>query len=148
MGNDPYGAATARWPTVLCIDDDPQISEAISLRLSRYKVNVLRAFHGMHGFWLAMTNRPDLIICDMKMPQGAGDYVVDCLRHSSDTRHIPIMILTGQRDPALENKMRGLGVEEFFTKPVLFDCLRDAIGNCIELTDRDWSELEAAANRG
>src|SRR3972149_7314804 len=49
----------AAWPTILCIDDDPQIAETIALRLNQYEVNMLSACHGMHGFWLAMTNRPN-----------------------------------------------------------------------------------------
>ena len=131
----------------LCIDDDPQISETIALRLNQYEVNVLRAFHGMHGFWLAMTNRPDLIITDMKMPQGAGEYVVDCLRHNSDTRDIPVIVLTGQRDPQLESRMRQLGVDEFFTKPVHFEQLREAIVKYIPLKERDWGEVGAWPSR-
>jgi CheY-like chemotaxis protein len=147
MRIDSY-AASAEWPTILCIDDDPQISEVIGLQLGRYHVNVLRAFHGMHGFWLAMTNRPKLIVCDMKMPQGGGDYVIDCLRNNSDTRHIPIIVLTGQRDPTLANKMRALGVEEIFHKPVQFEELRAAMSNYIDLKEHEWDELDAIADRG
>ena len=131
------------WPTLLCIDDDPQISEVIKLRLSQYEVNVLSAYHGMHGFWLAMTNRPDLIITDIKMPQGAGDYVVDCLRNNSDTRDIPVIVLTGGRDPKAESGMRRLGVDEYFTKPVQFDKLREAMRRHIKLKERDWSQVGA-----
>jgi CheY-like chemotaxis protein len=99
----------------------------------------------MHGFWLAMTNRPDLIITDIKMPQGAGDYVVDCLRSNSDTQDIPVIVLTGQRDPQLEGKMRRMGVEEYFTKPVQFDRLRDAIGRFVRLEERDLGAVGVRA---
>jgi response regulator RpfG family c-di-GMP phosphodiesterase len=137
------GSNEIEWPTLLCIDDDPQISEVIKLRLSQYEVNVISAYHGMHGFWLAMTNRPDLIVTDMRMPQGAGDYVVDCLRNNSDTRDIPVIVLTGQRDPKLESAMRKLGVEEYFTKPVQFDRLRNAMQKFIDLKERDWGHVGA-----
>jgi DNA-binding response OmpR family regulator len=132
-------------PTLLCIDDDPQIAETIELRMSQYEINFLTAYHGMHGFWLAMTNRPDLIITDIKMPQGAGDYVVDCLRSNSDTQDIPVIVLTGQRDPQLEGKMRRMGVEEYFTKPVQFDRLRDAIGRFVRLEERDLGAVGVRA---
>jgi CheY-like chemotaxis protein len=143
-----HGGHRAAAPKVLCIDEDPQVSEVINLRLRLYGVDVLRAFHGMHGFWLAMTERPDVIVCDMRMPQGAGEYVVDCLRRNSDTQSIPIIILTGQRDPLLERKMRSLGVAEFFTKPILFDALLEAIGRYITLADREVSEWGEAVIRG
>lgn len=106
----------AAWPTILCIDDDPQIPETIALRLNQYEVNVISACHGMHGFWLAMTNRPELIVTDVNMPQGAGDHVVDCLRQNSDTHDIPVIVLTGQRDAQLEFRLRHAGANEFFAK--------------------------------
>ena len=140
------GGNQAEWPTLLCIDDDPQISEAITLRMNQYEVNVLCAYHGMHGFWLAMTNRPDLIVTDVKMPQGSGDYVVDCLRNNSDTHDIPVMVLTGQRDSATESALRRLGVQEYFTKPVPFEQLRDAMRKYIQLEDRDWGTVGAVTD--
>ena len=145
MTNEAYGIRGADWPTILCIDDDPQIPEAIALRLSQYEVNVLSAFHGMHGFWLAMTDRPDLIITDVRMPQGAGDYVVDCLRNNSDTRDIPVIVLTGQSDAKLEGRMRHLGVDEYFTKPVHFDTLREAIQKYVSLKERSGGEVATVA---
>jgi two-component system, OmpR family, response regulator RpaA len=135
----------ADWPTILCIDDDPQIPESISLRLNQYEVNVISACHGMHGFWLAMTNRPRLVITDVNMPQGAGDHVVDCLRNNSDTREIPIIVLTGQRDPQLEARMRHSGADEYLIKPVHFDKLRAAIFKYVPLHERNWIEVRPMA---
>jgi DNA-binding response OmpR family regulator len=121
------------WPTILCIDDDPQIPEAIRLRLRKYEVNVLCAYHGMHGFWLAMTERPDLIITDMRMPQGQGDHIIDCLRHNTDTRSIPVIVLSGQARRDVARRLKGLNVEQVLTKPVRFDELRAAIGRYVPL---------------
>ena len=45
-------------PTVLVIDDDPDLSKAIKLRLRPYGVEVLRAFNGMQGYWRALKDRP------------------------------------------------------------------------------------------
>ena len=124
------------WPTVLCIDDDPQIVETIKLRLRQYEVEVVSAYYGMHGFWQAMTDKPDLIITDLRMPQGRGDYLVKSLRSNSDTRAIPVIVLTGQRDSELEHTMRSLGAQEFFTKPARFDQLAAAIARYIPLRER------------
>jgi DNA-binding response OmpR family regulator len=130
-------AGASRRTSILCIDDDPQITEAIRIRLRGYELDVLCADHGMHGFWLAMTERPDLIITDMHMPQGAGDYVIQCLRNNSDTRSIPVIILTGQRGQALSDLLQGLDVEAVLTKPVLFDDLLATIATYIPLRERD-----------
>ncbi|MEX0611803.1 MAG: response regulator [Pirellulales bacterium] len=138
--------AASKWPTLLCIDDDPQISEGIRLRLRDYQVDVLSAYHGMHGFWLAMTERPDLIITDMRMPQGQGDYVVEALRSNSDTRQIPVIVLTGQRSSDVVQKVRQLDVQAFLMKPVRFDQLRPVIEQHIALRKRaeEWmADVEA-----
>jgi response regulator RpfG family c-di-GMP phosphodiesterase len=131
-------SAAPRWPTLLCIDDDPQIAEAIRLRLRDYQVNVLCGYHGTHGLWLAMTERPDLIITDMRMPQGQGDYIVECLRNNSQTRAIPIIVLTGQRGLEVTQKIRQLDVEAALTKPVSFEQLLSVIKQYIPVRPRTF----------
>ena len=64
--------APCRTPTVLCIDDDPHVSEVIQDRLEAYEVRLLRAFFGTQGIWMAVTQDPDVIICDLRMPQGTA----------------------------------------------------------------------------
>ncbi|MCA9217524.1 MAG: response regulator [Planctomycetales bacterium] len=123
-------------PKILCIDDDPEISSSLSIRLAPYDVEVLRAYHGMNGFWLAMTERPDVVITDMKMPQGDGDYIVECLRRNSDTQSIPVIVLTGCRDVATRKKMMALGVTAFFTKPAPFEELVEALSSVIDLREK------------
>ncbi len=132
--NQIYAQSSGR-STVLCIDDDPDISHALSIRLGNYNVQVLRAFHGMHGFWLAMTEVPDLIITDIRMPQGEGDYVVECLRNNASTCHIPVVVLTGRNEPGLERRMRNLGVIDFLIKPVDFDDLRERLEDFVDLQE-------------
>jgi DNA-binding response OmpR family regulator len=137
-------SAGRKWPTLLCIDDDPHITHSIQLRLRDYEVEVLSAFHGMHGFWQAMTRRPDLIITDLRMPQGGGEYLVQCLRENSETRSIPVIVLTGRRDPELHRKMHELGAQEFVTKPIPFQDLLQLIGKHMPLRERE-AEMSAAA---
>lgn len=138
----PDSSNSSNWPTLLCIDDDLQIGESIKLRLSEHEVNVVLCFHGMHGFHEAMRQKPDLIITDMRMPQGEGNVVVECVRNNPDTCQIPIIILTGQRDRPLEAQMRRLGVQDYLNKPVNFDELRETIAKYIPLRRRPEMVLE------
>ncbi len=123
-------------PKVLCVDDDPNISEALARSLHNYDVEVLRAYHGMHGFWLAMTESPDVIITDLQMPQGAGEEIIECLKRNSDTASIPIIVLTGKSDPGLEARIFRLGAEHFLPKPAAFDEMLDKLGQYITLRKR------------
>lgn len=142
MSDDRHGGDADRL-TVLCIDDDPQISETIALRLREYNVVVLRAFHGMQGLWLATTSFPDLIICDMRMPQGEGPHIIERLRNNSATKAIPIIVLTGQRDDRIDTIARRFAVDRLLNKPIRFDDLRAAIGKLIPLrqTSDDGCDL-------
>jgi DNA-binding response OmpR family regulator len=106
---------------VLCIDDDPEVTKAIKLRLEAYGVEVIRAFDGMPGFWTALDTRPDAIICDMVMPDGEGNYLFCRFRSHTLTKDVPIIILTGQANPALKRQMLSLGVDAYLAKPLVFD---------------------------
>jgi DNA-binding response OmpR family regulator len=120
-------AASPRPTTVLCVDDDPNVSEAIDRRLSRHGVRVLRAFHGMQGYWQAVTEKPDLIILDLLMPKGRGMEIMECLKRNEQTKRIPVAILTGKNDPRLKRTMYELGAVRYFVKPTPIDELLEEL---------------------
>jgi DNA-binding response OmpR family regulator len=136
----PIEAEQSRCPTILCIDDDPEITDALRIRFRKYDVDVLTAYHGMLGYWLATTEHPDLVITDLRMPQGEGKYVVECLRNNAATCAIPVIVLTGQRGAELSRELKRLDVEIVLTKPVLFDDLIAAAAKFVPLNDRDDEE--------
>jgi len=126
---------TPKRPTILVVDDDPGVCQALVRYFSRYEAAVLQAHHGAHGIWLATTKRPDVIIMDLRMPQGQGQDVVEHLKRRSDTCRIPIIVLTGLYHDGLERRMRKLGVDEYFTKPVRFEDLCYAVRCFIDLRE-------------
>lgn len=129
-------------PTLLTIDDDPNVSQAIRRRFSQYRVTLLQAQHGTHGLWLATTRRPDVIITDLRMPQGRGQDVVAYLVRHPHTRQIPIIVLTGVFDDELRRRMLDLGVAAYLTKPVSFEDLCEAVGRFVELREKEEEEEE------
>jgi CheY-like chemotaxis protein len=78
------------------------------------------------------------------MPQGQGDYLVECLRNHPDTRETPIVVLTGQRSPDMIQKVRSLGVQALLTKPVPFEQLLAVIKQHIPLRPRASEPPELA----
>ena len=93
--HDP--SLTPNPPKILCIDDDPDISFAIEQHLRRFELHVIRSFHGMHGFTLAVRELPAVIIMDLAMPQGDGVTILEWLRRNQQTARIPAIVLTGMR---------------------------------------------------
>jgi DNA-binding response OmpR family regulator len=124
-------------PTILCIDDDPEVSRAIELRLSRYDVHLIRAFHGMHGYAEALAHKPDVILMDLGMPSGDGATILECLRRNRETAGIPVIILTGLRDRRLKHTLVNLGANQFLRKPILLDELTHELGRFVELHERE-----------
>jgi DNA-binding response OmpR family regulator len=135
---------------VLCIDDDPDISKVLKIRLAAYNVEVLRAFNGMHGYWTAVGERPDAIICDMSMPEGDGNYIFSRLKSHPLTQDVPVIVLTGQRNPALKRTMLSLGVEAYLEKPLIFDELLRGLRGCLDLPEhpvsRDYERVSSYLN--
>jgi DNA-binding response OmpR family regulator len=113
--------------TVLCVDDDPNVSEAIARGLYRHGIRVLRAFLGIQGLSQAITQKPDLIILDLAMPKGQGTEIIECLKRNPQTAQIPVLILTGNQDPAMKGRVMRLGAAGYFNKPIVFDELLDEI---------------------
>jgi DNA-binding response OmpR family regulator len=104
-------------PWVLCIDDDSDFSFTLKMRLERQGVDVLRAYAGMEGYRYAFTSEAQAIILDFELPNGNGDYVLGRLKENPVTKDIPVIVLTGRKDKALERRMYALGATSFFTKP-------------------------------
>lgn len=122
-------------PKVLIIDDDHEISAALSLRLNTFGVDVVPAFSGMDGYWRAMVMRPDLILCDMNMPDGDGNYILGRLQMHSLTKDIPVIFITGQTDPSLRRTMMTKGAAGYFKKPLNTKLLIDEMRRHITLPD-------------
>jgi len=112
---------------VLCIDDDPQVVSALARNLEARGVTAIRAYHGMQGYSLACSEAPDIIVTDMMMPRGNGEYVVECLKRNTMTRSIPIIVLSGVGVKNLEQRVKQLDVDAVFTKPVQFNSLYRSI---------------------
>ena len=123
-------------PTILCIDDDPEVSGAIERRLSKYDVRLVRAFHGMHGYAEALAHKPDVIVMDVRMPNGDGATILECLRRNQQTAAVPVIVLTGLRDRRLKHKLLNLGADEFLYKPLLLDELTSTLGRFVDLRER------------
>ena len=118
---------------MLCIDDDPHVSQAIMMRLRPLGVDVIRAFDGMQGFWTGLDTRPDVIITDMRMPDGEGNYIFNRFQSHPLTKDVPVIVLTGETNPAVKRTMLSLGAAAYFTKPWNFEELRQELERHIDL---------------
>jgi two-component system, sensor histidine kinase and response regulator len=117
---------------ILVIEDDLQILNNIQEILLLEDFDVLIAQNGAIGVQLAKTRQPDLVICDVMMPELDGFSVLKTLRQNSLTATIPIIFLTAK---AARNDMRvgmELGADDYLTKPFTVQELLKAISTRLE----------------
>jgi CheY-like chemotaxis protein len=102
--------------TILLIEDNEIMREntAEILELSNYKV--LLAHNGRIGIELAVALKPDLIICDISMPEMDGFEVLKKIK-TSNTKNIPFIFLTAHAEKIEITNGIKLGAEEYITKP-------------------------------
>jgi CRP-like cAMP-binding protein/ActR/RegA family two-component response regulator len=102
---------------ILLIEDDLEMADNISaiLELAHYKV--LHAPNGKIGVNLAQRNHPDLILCDIMMPELDGYGVIHILNMDPATANIPFIFLTGKGDKADFRAGMNLGADDYISKP-------------------------------
>ena len=137
LENQSSGAAAAQEPPkVLCIDDDPVVARSIAIRLQPYGIKVKGADNGTQGYLMAASEQPDLILLDMKMPNGEGNYVLSKLKDNERTEEIPVVVLTVESHPGVRRQMLSMGADAFLTKPVCWPELFAEMGRCIQLPEQ------------
>lgn len=103
--------------TVLVIDDNTELREntAEILELAGYKT--LTAENGKKGVEVAAREKPDVIVCDIMMPELDGYGVLHLLRKNTDTQYIPFIFLTAKTERSDFRKGMEMGADDYVTKP-------------------------------
>ena len=102
-------------PKVLVVDDEPNIVELTQLYLKKEGYTVLTAHDGKMGLQLARTEKPDLIVLDLMLPELDGFEV--CRRLRQDDSDLPIIMLTARDDDVDKIVGLELGADDYVTKP-------------------------------
>jgi len=112
---------------ILIIEDEPEMRRNIAtiLRLEKYQPIV--AEHGRAGVASAIEDPPDLILCDVMMPELDGYGVLRALRENTGTAAIPFIFLTAKGEKPDIRAGMNLGADDYLTKPVAKVDLLNAI---------------------
>lgn len=113
--------------TVLLIEDNNEMRENIAEILELAGYRVLSAQNGKVGVDLANKQHPDLIICDIMMPELDGFGVLHILSKNPDTMTIPFIFLTAKAEKTDFRKGMNLGADDYITKPFNDVELLDAV---------------------
>ncbi len=104
-------------PTILVIEDNQEMAENIAAILQLSKYTVLTAPNGKIGVQMAQEKIPDLILCDIMMPELDGYGVLQVLVNDPETANIPFIFLTAKTDKSDFRTGMNLGADDYITKP-------------------------------
>ncbi len=126
---------------ILVIEDNNEVRENITeiLELSAYKV--ISAENGKKGVELALQEIPDLIVCDIMMPEVDGYGVLHLLNKHIDTYGIPFIFLTAKSEKTDLRKGMEMGADDYITKP--FDSIE--LLNAIEIRLKKTESIKQSA---
>ena len=145
LGSPPAGDGFEQQQfKILCIDDDPVVTQSINIRLQPYRIKVDWACNGMQGYLAAVAQQPNLILLDLNMPNGEGSYVLTKLKDNEHTKKIPVIVLTVESHPGVRRKLISSGAEAFLTKPVRWPELFEEMGRCIQLPEQLLADYHLA----
>lgn len=112
---------------ILVIEDEVFIRENLLELLEIEGFEAVGAENGYVGVHLAKEHQPDLILCDVMMPELDGYGVLETLRQDPTTAVIPFLFLTASADRNNLQKLRELGMNDYILKPFNVDKFLQAI---------------------
>ena len=117
---------------ILVADDDPVFREVAATCLREAGYEVCLAAQGAAAMDMLLSERFDLAIIDLLMPQIDGLRLIALMRATTQLRDLPILIITSQQDPALRADGMQVGADDFLTKPVDWSKLPACVAGLIE----------------
>jgi two-component system sensor histidine kinase/response regulator len=103
--------------SVVAIDDNPAVLDAVRIILETAGFEAAIAHNGRAGIELVRSKLPDVVICDISMPEVSGHDVLRALRHHPATAAIPVLFLTAHSDRDDVRTGMELGADDYITKP-------------------------------
>jgi len=121
--------------TILLIEDDADVRDNTAEILALANYRVLKAENGKIGVDLARKELPDLVLCDIMMPQLDGYGVLHMLGRTPETAEIPFIFLTAKAERSEVRRGMDLGADDYLTKPFEESELLNAIEGRLKRSD-------------
>lgn len=127
---------------ILVIEDEPEMRRNISALLRFHDYEPIEAENGRKGLELARKDKPDLVLCDVMMPQLDGYGVLQALQQDASLALIPFLFLTAKGDKDDLRSGMNLGADDYLTKPVanadLVQAIEARLRRCQQHSKREF----------
>lgn len=115
--------------TILLIEDNNDILENLTEYLELEGYRIIVAVNGIRGVDMAKEHLPDLILCDVLMPEMDGYEVLHVLLETAQTHQIPFIFSASMSEQVDRTEALGLGADDYIVKPFELDALLKMIQN-------------------
>ena len=129
---------------ILVVEDNEEVRENLAEILEIYGYHVAEAPNGLEGVKLAIESPPDIILCDVMMPELDGFGVLNLLSENERTANIPFVFITAKTEAEDIRRGMNLGADDYITKPFYKDELLNVISIRLKKAARR-SQAPAAA---
>jgi DNA-binding response OmpR family regulator len=109
--------ATLTHKKILIVEDETDIAQLVKLYLEKDGFRTAIATTGSQGLTMIKTNRPDMVILDLMLPEIDGLEVCKRIRTASDTALLPVLMLTAKAEESDTIIGLELGADDYVTKP-------------------------------
>ncbi|OED44698.1 two-component system response regulator [Endozoicomonas sp. (ex Bugula neritina AB1)] len=118
---------------ILIIDDSPTELHQLSTILEKHGYQTVTANNGADGVAICCNEMPDAVLMDIVMPELNGFQATRQLSKSSDTQHIPVIIITTKDQET--DRVWGIrqGAKSYLTKPISEDRLMEALNDVLKV---------------
>jgi two-component system response regulator PilR (NtrC family) len=128
-------------PRALVIDDEPDIRELLSITLGRMQIEVVTAGDYASAIKALGPERFDLVLTDMRLPDGDGLDIVDWIQHHRPG--VPVAVITAHGNVDTAVRALKLGAFDFISKPLDLGSLRKLIKATLKLRSADGTVFDA-----
>lgn len=109
-------------PQILLVEDTRELLEDLALEIRDAGYEVIEASDGRSAISAFLEHRPDLVICDIQLPDIDGFTVLREIRKCTDGK-VPMIIVSAFSDTALRTQANILEIDQFMVKPIDYDLL-------------------------
>ena len=116
---------------VLVVDDEINMMELIKLTLIGEGYEIIQAFCGKEGLEKASSEKPDIVLLDINLPDMNGIEVCKRLKAGENTRQIPVLFLSAMSQKENIEKCLAVGAKAYISKPFKVNTLVAQIRDCL-----------------
>jgi two-component system, OmpR family, alkaline phosphatase synthesis response regulator PhoP len=133
MATDTPPSGVAPVPKILVVDDEPNIRDLLRDVLTQAGYKVLTAGDGREALPMTLSEQPDLILTDIRMPKLDGLTLCKALRVNTETKNIPVIILTSYNTSEHLEAAMAAGAEDFLAKPLNVEEIKIRVRSLLKL---------------